>query len=52
MLELQALVPENGTVLFLGAHCDDVELGCGGTIVRLRAERPSVSTDWCAIFTW
>lgn len=22
-------------VLFLGAHCDDIEIGCGGTIIRL-----------------
>lgn len=25
-------------VLFLGCHCDDIELGCGGTISRFRHE--------------
>jgi LmbE family N-acetylglucosaminyl deacetylase len=28
------------TVLFLGAHCDDIEIGCGGTILRLRESMP------------
>jgi LmbE family N-acetylglucosaminyl deacetylase len=50
MLELKTLVPERGTLLFLGAHCDDVEIGCGGTILRLREERPDLDIRW-AIFT-
>ena len=29
-------------VLCLGAHCDDVEIGCGGTLALLRAARPQV----------
>lgn len=29
-------------VLCLGAHCDDVEIGCGGTLALLRAARPDV----------
>lgn len=28
-------------LLFLGAHSDDVEIGCGGSILRLLAERPT-----------
>ena len=28
------------SVLCLGAHSDDIEIGCGGTILRLLAERP------------
>ena len=27
-----------GRVLFLGAHCDDIEIGCGGTAAKLKAE--------------
>lgn len=50
MLELRTLVPVGGTVLFLGAHCDDVEIGCGGTMLRLCAERPDLDLRW-AIFT-
>ncbi len=32
--------------LFLGAHCDDVEIGCGGTILRLAREHPEASFAW------
>jgi len=28
-------------ILCLGAHSDDIEIGCGGTILRVLAERPS-----------
>lgn len=27
-------------VLALGAHCDDIEIGCGGTLLQLAATRP------------
>jgi LmbE family N-acetylglucosaminyl deacetylase len=33
-------------VLCLGAHCDDIEIGCGGTLLRLLAERPGSSVRW------
>ena len=33
-------------VLCLGAHADDIEIGCGGTLLRLLAERPGSSVDW------
>jgi LmbE family N-acetylglucosaminyl deacetylase len=33
-------------VLALGAHCDDIEIGCGGTILRLVAERSEVELLW------
>jgi len=28
-------------ILAIGAHCDDIEIGCGATLARLRAERPN-----------
>jgi len=34
------------TILCLGAHADDIEIGCGGTILRLLAERPRTSVHW------
>ncbi|MGH0037689.1 MAG: PIG-L deacetylase family protein [Myxococcota bacterium] len=37
------------TVLFLGAHCDDIEIGCGGTVLRLRRERPDVDVRWVVL---
>ncbi len=33
-------------ILALGAHSDDIEIGCGGTILRLVAERPNVEVTW------
>jgi LmbE family N-acetylglucosaminyl deacetylase len=33
-------------LLCLGAHADDIEIGCGGTILRLVAERPGLSVRW------
>ena len=36
-------------VLALGAHADDIEIGCGGTIMRLLDERPSTSVTWVVL---
>jgi LmbE family N-acetylglucosaminyl deacetylase len=33
-------------LLCLGAHADDIELGCGGTILRLVAEIPDLVARW------
>ncbi len=33
-------------LLCLGAHADDIEIGCGGTILRLREERPDLAVRW------
>jgi LmbE family N-acetylglucosaminyl deacetylase len=33
-------------ILCLGAHSDDVEIGCGGTILRLLAEHPGSTVHW------
>lgn len=32
--------------LFLGAHSDDIEIGCGGTILRLIRENPGIEITW------
>lgn len=34
--------PDLHEALFLGAHCDDVEIGCGGTLSALAQTRPQV----------
>jgi LmbE family N-acetylglucosaminyl deacetylase len=36
-------------VLFIGAHSDDIEIGCGGTILRLAKEYPDCEFHW-AVF--
>ena len=33
-------------LLCLGAHSDDVEIGCGGTVLRLAAEVPDLAVRW------
>lgn len=33
-------------VLALGAHADDLEIGCGATMLRLLAEHPGTQVDW------
>src|SRR5579871_3617929 len=42
-------LPELGRqlqILCLGCHSDDIEIGCGGTILRLAAEYPECAIHW------
>lgn len=34
------------TILCLGAHCDDIEIGCGGAILRLLKHYPQARIWW------
>jgi LmbE family N-acetylglucosaminyl deacetylase len=34
------------SILFIGAHCDDIEIGCGGTILTLVEQFPQAHIDW------
>jgi LmbE family N-acetylglucosaminyl deacetylase len=36
-------------VLCLGAHCDDIEIGCGGTILTLARRDPGLVVDWVVL---
>jgi LmbE family N-acetylglucosaminyl deacetylase len=33
-------------ILALGAHCDDIEIGCGGTLLKLLDEYPAAEIFW------
>jgi LmbE family N-acetylglucosaminyl deacetylase len=48
MLSLPLPIPDDRPlqVLCLGAHCDDIEIGCGGTVLRTVAELPRVAVHW------
>lgn len=36
-------------ILCLGAHCDDIEIGAGGTLMRLIAEHPGLEIRWVVL---
>jgi LmbE family N-acetylglucosaminyl deacetylase len=46
MLKLEAFERPVSSVLCLGAHCDDIEIGCGGTVLKLVEAQPDVRVDW------
>ena len=48
---MRRVIPELGdgrsiSILCLGAHSDDIEIGCGGTILRLLEEYPGAEVCW------
>lgn len=48
MLELSLTRPGGAGLhlLCLGAHSDDIEIGCGGTVSHLLQKYPGTSVDW------
>ena len=36
-------------VLLLGAHCDDLEIGCGGTIMQMVERWPNTKFVWVTL---
>jgi LmbE family N-acetylglucosaminyl deacetylase len=46
MLKMEFKQPELKTIMCIGAHCDDIEIGCGGTLLRLAEENPGISVHW------
>jgi LmbE family N-acetylglucosaminyl deacetylase len=36
-------------VLAIGAHADDIELGCGGTLLRLARDLPQLELTWVVL---
>ena len=48
MISLNLDPPPGGTlnILCLGCHSDDIEIGCGGAILRLREQYPDCVFHW------
>ena len=40
---------DTAQLLFLGAHSDDIEIGCGGTLLTLLAAHPKLSVTWVVL---
>jgi len=40
---------ETVSLLLLGAHSDDIEIGAGGTILQLLAAAAAVNAHWCVL---
>jgi len=36
-------------IMCLGAHSDDIEIGCGGTILRILSEYPFAQVNWVVL---
>ena len=51
MLDLRLNLPGKRApcFLFIGAHCDDIEIGCGGTIMELLRRYPKARIHWVVL---
>lgn len=45
-------LPEAPVILCLGAHADDIEIGCGGTLLTWLAARPRTVVHWMVFSGW
>jgi LmbE family N-acetylglucosaminyl deacetylase len=46
IFDLLPRTKETVSILCLGAHCDDIEIGCGGTLLQLLARHQNISCTW------
>lgn len=46
MLKVQRMDNHGSKILCLGAHSDDIEIGCGGSLLRLMREWPNSEFYW------
>ena len=50
MLDLRlATTSPSPTILLLGAHSDDIEIGCGGTVLQLARKYPGARFVWVTL---
>jgi LmbE family N-acetylglucosaminyl deacetylase len=48
-LSLEALAGPGERVLAIGCHADDIEIGCGATILSLLRETPGLAVTWVVL---
>jgi LmbE family N-acetylglucosaminyl deacetylase len=48
-LSLEAFARPLERVLAIGCHADDIEIGCGGTLIALTGARPGLSVTWVVL---
>ena len=48
-LRLLERLERHPSILCLGAHCDDIEIGCGGTLLRVLKARRDVAVTWIVL---
>lgn len=46
---LQFDFPDTPQILCIGSHCDDIEIGCSGTILRLLERHPDLRMTWLVL---
>lgn len=49
MLALSTGGRKLSSVLCLGAHCDDIEIGCGASVLRLVQDNPNLHVTWVVL---
>jgi LmbE family N-acetylglucosaminyl deacetylase len=48
-LNLRSRTNDPLNVLAIGAHCDDIEIGCGGTLITLQRHYPNCRIHWLVL---
>jgi len=46
MISVDFDFPDRPEILCIGAHCDDIEIGCSGTVLRLLDAHPDIHITW------
>lgn len=45
-LSISQALETSPRLLLLGAHCDDIEIGCGGSLIQLLKQNPGIEVHW------